>query len=281
MSCTDRIIPCALDEDIGTGDITTDGIIDDALLASAAIIMKENAVVSGMEVVRRVFLTVDPAIQFEPLVRDGQAVQKGEVIANLTGKARSLLKGERCALNFLMRLSGIATLTRAFTLAIEGTGVVLLDTRKTTPGLRALEKHAVRTGGGKNHRFGLFDGVLIKDNHIKASGSVGEAVKRMKHVVPYHTIEVEVRTLGELNEAMLAGADIVMLDNMPVETMKQALELVKGKALTEVSGNVTLENIRDIARIRPDFISTGAITHSARAIDISMKLTTIYTKETP
>ncbi|MCL5276948.1 MAG: carboxylating nicotinate-nucleotide diphosphorylase [Deltaproteobacteria bacterium] len=279
MSSVDRIIRRALEEDIGTGDITTDGTIDASLFSSAAITAKEEAIVSGIVIAQRTFETVDPMIKFVPLVRDGDTAQEGEVIADLTGRASSLLKAERCALNFLMRLSGIATLTRAFVKAIEGTGAVLLDTRKTTPGLRTLEKYAVKTGGGTNHRFGLFDGVLIKDNHIEAAGGIGNAVKAMRRAAPYHKIEVEVRTIGELREAMLAGADIVMLDNMPAEAMEQAIATAKGKVLIEVSGNVTLENIRGIAQLGPDFISTGAITHSAKAIDISMKLTTIYTKE--
>jgi nicotinate-nucleotide pyrophosphorylase (carboxylating) len=280
---TEQIIKHALDEDIGSGDRTTDGIIDTALLASAVIRVKEDALIAGIGIAEQVFKTIDPAVKFVPAVADGDAVKKGTAIANITGRASSLLKAERCAINFLMHLSGIATITGAYVRAIKGTGTVLLDTRKTTPGLRALEKYAVRAGGATNHRFGLFDGVLIKDNHIKAmkaSGSITDGIKKMKRALPYHKIEIEVKTIEELKEAMLAGADILMLDNMDMDTMKRAIGIAKGKALIEVSGNITLDNIKGIARLNPDFISTGSITHSAKAIDISMKLTTIYTKET-
>lgn len=280
---TEQIIKNALDEDIGSGDITTDSIIDATLLASAAIRVKETAVIAGIGIAEQVFKTVDPAVKFVPAVADGDSVKKDAIIAHITGRAASLLKAERCAINFLMHLSGIATLTGAYVKAIEGTGTILLDTRKTTPGLRALEKYAVRIAGARNHRFGLFDGVLIKDNHIKvmrASGSITDGIKKVKSTMPYHKIEIEVKTVKELKEAMLAGADIVMLDNMDIVTMKRAIGIARGKTLIEVSGNITLDNIKAIARLNPDFISTGGITHSARAIDISMKLTTIYSKET-
>ncbi len=279
MRAFDRIIDAALDEDIGTGDITTDTIIDETLFASGVIRVKEDAVVAGLAVVERVFQRVDPGIKLDCSVRDGDRVKKGAILARVTGRASSLLKAERTALNFLMRLSGIATMTRRYVQELSGTGAVLLDTRKTTPGLRTLEKEAVRAGGGTNHRVGLFDGVLIKDNHIKAAGSIKNAVRRMQRARPYHKIEVEVRNRKELDEAMRAGADIVLLDNMDLGMLEQALSAAHGNVLTEVSGNITLENIRAVAVLGPDFISTGAITHSAKAIDISMKLTNIYKKE--
>ena len=275
----ERIIDAALDEDIGTGDITTDTIIDDALFATGVIRVKEDAVVAGLRVVGQVFQRVDPGIQCNCMVHDGDFVKKGALLARVTGRACSLLKAERTALNFLMRLSGIATMTHRYVKEISGTGAVLLDTRKTTPGLRTLEKEAVRAGGGTNHRIGLFDGVLIKDNHIKAAGGIRNAVRRMQRARPYHKIEVEVRNRKELMEAMRSGADIVLLDNMDHGMLGQALSVSHGKVLTEVSGNITLENIRAVAELGPDFISTGAITHSAKAIDISMKLTNIYKKE--
>ena len=279
MRAFDRIIDAALDEDIGTGDITTDTIIDETLFASGVIRVKEDAVVAGLAVVERVFQRVDPGIKLDCSVRDGDRVKKGAILARVTGRASSLLKAERTALNFLMRLSGIATMTRRYVQELSGTGAVLLDTRKTTPGLRTLEKEAVRAGGGTNHRVGLFDGVLIKDNHIKAAGSIKNAVRRMQRARPYHKIEVEFRNRKELDEAMRAGADIVLLDNMDLGMLEQALSAAHGNVLTEVSGNITLENIRAVAVLGPDFISTGAITHSAKAIDISMKLTNIYKKE--
>ena len=279
MRAFERIIDAALDEDIGTGDITTDTTIDETLFASGVIRVKEDAVVAGLPVVEQVFQRVDPGIKLDCSVRDGDRVKKGAILARVTGRASSLLKAERTALNFLMRLSGIATMTRRYVQELSGTGAVLLDTRKTTPGLRTLEKEAVRAGGGTNHRVGLFDGVLIKDNHIKAAGSITNAVRRMKQARPYHKIEVEVRNRKELDEAMRAGADIVLLDNMDLGMLEQALSAVHGNILTEVSGNITLENIRAVAVLGPDFISTGAITHSAKAIDISMKLTNIYKKE--
>ena len=279
MRALDRIIDAALDEDIGTGDITTDTIIDETLFASGVIRVKQDAVVAGLPVGERVFQRVDPGIKFDCSVHDGDRVKKGAILARVTGRASSLLKAERTALNFLMRLSGIATMTRRYVQELSGTGAVLLDTRKTTPGLRTLEKDAVRAGGGTNHRVGLFDGVLIKDNHIKAAGSIRNAVRRMQRARPYHKIEVEVRNRKELDEAMRAGADIVLLDNMGPGMLEKALTAAHGKVLTEVSGNITLENIRAVAMLGPDFISTGAITHSAKAIDISMKLTNIYKKE--
>jgi nicotinate-nucleotide pyrophosphorylase (carboxylating) len=279
MKKLERIIDAALDEDIGIGDITTDTIISDTLFAAGIIRVKEDAVVAGLTIAERIFKRIDPRVKFTYNAKDGDSVKNGQALAKVTGRASSLLKSERTALNFLMRLSGIATVTRLYVEEIEGTGAVLLDTRKTTPGLRIVEKYAVRAGGGTNHRFGLFDGILIKDNHIKAAGSIKDAVKRIQRVRPYHKVEVEVKDIVELKEAIRAGADIVLLDNMDLKMLKQAMSLAKGRVLTEVSGNITLKNIKAVARLGPDFISTGAVTHSAKAIDISMKLTNIYKKE--
>lgn len=279
MTRAEQIIQAAIDEDIGSGDITTDSIIDNSLFASAVIKTKEDAIIAGIKTAELVFYIVDPLIKFKGLVKDGEFANKDKIIVSLTGKASSMLKAERTAINFLMRLSGIATLTNTYIKAMESEGVTLLDTRKTTPGLRMLEKQAVKAGGGTNHRFGLFDGVLIKDNHIKSVGSVGEAVKKMKHARPYQKTEVEVKTIEELKEAIAADADIVMLDNMDLKMLKQAIDMAKGKAIIEVSGNITPDSIKAVALLKPDFISAGAITHSAKAIDICMKLTNIYTKE--
>ncbi len=276
-----RCIDAALDEDIGSGDITTDAIIAESLAAAGVVRVKEDAVVAGLPVAEQVFHRVDPGIRMTCSVHDGDRVRKGTIIARVSGRASSILIAERTALNFLMRMSGIATVTRRYLQELRGTGVVLLDTRKTAPGLRMTDKYAVRAGGGTNHRFGLFDGILIKDNHIKAAGSVASAVRSIRGVRPYQKIEIEVKNKEELREAIRAGADIVLLDNMDPGMLKESLSIARGKILTEVSGNITLENIRAVAGAGPDFISTGAITHSAKAIDISMKLTNLYKKERP
>lgn len=276
-----RIIDAALDEDIGSGDITTEAIIGGTLSAAGIIRVKEDGVVAGLPIAEQVFHRVDPGIRMTCTVHDGSRVTKGTIIARVSGRASSLLTAERTVLNFLMRLSGIATATRRYVRELRGTGVVLLDTRKTAPGLRVVEKYAVSMGGGTNHRFGLFDGILIKDNHIKAAGGVTAALRSMRGVRPYQKIEIEVKNMPELREAIRGGADIVLLDNMDPVTLRAALAAARGKVLTEVSGNITLENIRAAAGAGPDFISTGAITHSAKAIDISMKLTILYKKERP
>lgn len=279
MNAFKKLVKSALEEDIGHGDITTDSIIKDNVYADAVIRAKENMVVAGIDIVDVVLHTVDREIQFHSLVKNGADVKAGDTIANLKGKACSILKSERTALNFLMHLSGIATLTRTYVNAIHKYGVILLDTRKTTPGMRMFEKHAVRIGGGTNHRFGLFDGILIKDNHLFASGSILSAVNKAKISQPLKRVEVEVKSIKELKEAIGAKSDIVLLDNMDLKQLKEAIKLARGKVLIEVSGNVTLDNIKGIAALKPDFISCGVITHSARAIDISMKITNIYTKE--
>ena len=267
------IIETALAEDIGSGDVTTMAIADKNDEGAVEIIAKENLVVAGILIAEAVFKTIDKKIEFKPFVTDGVTVRKGQVIAKVSGKLSTLLAGERVALNFLQRLSGIATLTRLFTDKIKGFNIKILDTRKTTPGLRILEKYAVRMGGGWSHRFGLCDGVLIKDNHIAAVGSVAEAVRRARDSAPKNMlIEVETKNLSEVKEALLAGADVIMLDNMKPAAMRQAVKIIGKAALVEASGGVNLKNVRAIAETGVDFISVGALTHSARAVDISMKV---------
>ncbi|MCL4479432.1 MAG: carboxylating nicotinate-nucleotide diphosphorylase [Deltaproteobacteria bacterium] len=279
MNAFKKLVKSALEEDIGHGDITTDSLIKDDVYADAVVSAKENMIVAGVDIVDIVLHTVDHEIQFHSIVKNGDTVKAGDTIANIKGKACSILKAERTALNFLMHLSGIATLTRTYVNAIHGSGVILLDTRKTTPGIRIFEKYAVRIGGGTNHRFGLFDGILIKDNHLFVSENISFAVNKAKKSQPLKRVEVEVKSIKELKKAIDAKADIVLLDNMDLKQLKEAIKLAKGKVLIEVSGNVTLDNIKGIAALKPDFISCGALTHSARAIDISMKITNFYTKE--
>lgn len=268
-----RIIQTALEEDIHTGDITTLALqlgfrrIDGFLKA------KEELVVCGIEVAERVLATVDSSLGFSAACTDGTRLAAGEVLARFSGDASLLLQGERVALNLLQRMSGIATLTARYVAAVQGTGARIVDTRKTTPGLRVLEKYAVRTGGGINHRTGLYDGVLIKENHIAAVGGIGEAIRRTRSYIP-HTlkIEIETETLEQVKEALAAGADIIMLDNMSPAVMKEAVAIVDGRALTEASGGVNLDTVRAIAETGVDIISIGALTHSAPSMDISMLL---------
>jgi len=269
----DAVIENALMEDIHTGDITTLALLPEKRDIRGRIVAKEPLVLAGIEVASRVFQLIDPATVFSPCFKDGATLAKGEVIAELSGDAASLLQGERVALNLLQRMCGIATLTARYCEAVRGTKARVTDTRKTTPGLRRLEKYAVRVGGGSNHRFGLYDGVLIKENHITAAGGIASAVKRARRAVP-HTIriEVETETLEQVAEALAAGADIIMLDNMDLETMRRAVALIDGKALVEASGGVSLDTIAGIAAAGVDIISVGALTHSARAMDISMLL---------
>ncbi len=271
MLAIDRIIRTALEEDIGPGDITTTAVVAAGTPGRAQLIAKEDFVLSGIDAAGRVFYLLDDAVAFEKLKEDGQAVRRGEVLAWLKGEAASLLQGERVALNLLQRMSGIATLTAQFVHAVEGTGAAIVDTRKTTPGLRVLEKYSVRTGGGRNHRTALYDGILIKENHIVAAGGIAEAVRRARSGAP-HTLKVEVETrdLPEVQQALAAEADIILLDNMDVETLRRAVQMVEGRALTEASGGVNLESVRSIAETGVDFISVGALTHSFRAVDISM-----------
>ena len=268
-----KLIGQALTEDIGPGDITTDATIPAGSKSQAEMLAKQDLVLAGIDVAREVFHYLDPEIQFTPLAKDGGRITSGTVIARVSGNTRSLFKGERVALNLLQHMSGIATLTAKYVAAVNGLSVEILDTRKTHPGLRQLEKYAVRMGGGRNHRFGLFDGVLIKDNHIKAAGSITKAIERVR-ITAHHLlkIEVETKTLQEVAEALAAKADTIMLDNMSVAVMREAVKLINHQALVEASGNVTLDTVRSIAETGVDFISCGSLTHSAPAADISMKI---------
>ncbi|MGI5971354.1 MAG: carboxylating nicotinate-nucleotide diphosphorylase [Oscillospiraceae bacterium] len=269
----DAFLQRALCEDIGLGDITTESCVPPDAVSRGRFIAKEGGVVCGLSVVVRVYFLLDPRVSLKPLVSDGNRVAKGEVIAEISGPSASILTGERVALNLLQHLSGIATKTADAVSQVEGTSARIVDTRKTTPGLRELEKYAVRAGGGYNHRFGLFDGVLIKDNHIVAAGGIANAVAAARRNVP-HTlkIEVETTTLGEVEEALRSGADIIMLDNMDYEQMAEAVRLVGGRAIVEASGNMGERSVRRTAECGVDIISIGALTHSARAMDISLKL---------
>jgi len=272
----DRILENALDEDIGPGDITTSAIVDSEIRGEAQLSAKEDAVLAGMEIFSRVFSLLDPGIEVNSKFHDGDVLRDGTYIAQLKGSLRGILIGERTALNFLQHLSGIATLTRAYVDKTKPSQVRVIDTRKTTPGLRLLEKYAVRVGGGSNHRFGLFDGILIKDNHIVAAGSITRAVERVKAHVPHTVrIEVEVTDTKGLEEAISARADAVLLDNMSLEEMSSAVSIAGGRVLLEASGSVTLESIGEIAKTGVDLISVGAITHSARSVDISLEVTDI------
>jgi nicotinate-nucleotide pyrophosphorylase (carboxylating) len=274
----DNLIQAALKEDIGWGDITTDSCIPADLRASGVFTAKEPMVVCGLFILSEVFAVLDKNVTVTPKCRDGVRLTAGTVIANIEGPARAILTGERTALNILQRLSGIAARTREVVEAVAGTRAKICDTRKTTPGLRVLEKYAVRTGGGVNHRMGLSDGVLIKDNHIAAAGGISGAVAAVRRSAP-HTlkIEVEASSLEEVQQALEAKADIVMFDNMPLSVMEEAVKLVDGRALTEASGNMgnkSLSELRDIALTGVDLISIGSLTHSVRAADISLKLNT-------
>jgi nicotinate-nucleotide pyrophosphorylase (carboxylating) len=265
-----------LQEDLGRGDITTQSVVKRSQSAKGRFIAKEPLIVCGLEAAEYVFSTLDGQQQLEAFVSDGDEVEAGKVIARASGFADVLLSGERLALNLLQRLSGIATLTRRFVAAVEGTSARIVDTRKTTPGLRMLEKYAVLTGGGRNHRFGLDDGVLIKDNHIALAGGVATAVERARRAVGHlHKVEVEVQNERDLREAIESGADIVMLDNRTPEETRRLVEVARSLApqvLLESSGGITLENIREYAEAGVDLISVGALTHSARAVDISFKI---------
>ena len=274
-----QVVRTALEEDVGAGDVTSEWTVGAEALASGRMIAKEKGVICGLDVARLVFGEVDRDIDFTSRVRDGDRVTAGDEIVRIEGPARGILTGERVALNFLQRMSGIATLTARYVEAVRGTGARILDTRKTTPGLRTLEKYAVRCGGGENHRFGLYDMVLIKDNHIAASGGIGEAVQnakcKMQNAKCKMPIEVEVKDQSELADALAAGVDRIMLDNMSVDEMRQAVEKVRkvSEAVEiEASGGVTLEHLREIAATGVDFISVGALTHSARALDVSLIL---------
>ena len=268
----DQLIRMALQEDITSEDVSTNAVMPTATKGTVELIAKEDGVIAGLDIYARVFTILDEKTEIDFHCKDGDEVKKGELMATVTGDIRVLLSGERVALNYLQRMSGIATYTRQVAKLLEGSKVTLLDTRKTTPNCRVFEKYAVRVGGGCNHRYNLSDGVLLKDNHIGAAGSVTKAIQMAKAYAPFvRKIEIEVETLEQVKEAVEAGADIIMLDNMTTEVMKQAVELINGRAQTECSGNITKENIQKIREIGVDFVSSGALTHSAPILDISMK----------
>jgi nicotinate-nucleotide pyrophosphorylase (carboxylating) len=268
-----RIVKQALAEDDIRNDITTRLLFRKRILAEGVIRAKEEAILAGLPFARLSFQIADPKVRFQSIARDGQRVKPGAVLARVRGDGRSLLKAERVALNFLQHLSGVATLTRRFVEAVRGTKARILDTRKTTPGIRVLEKYAVRMGGAGNHRRSLSDGILIKDNHLALVGSVGEAVRSAKKQAPRRlSVEVETTTLTEVVDALSARADRILLDNMTLLRIREAVARINGKALTEVSGGVNLSNVRDIAAEGADFISIGGLTHSAPAVDISMEI---------
>ncbi len=268
----DEAIINALKEDVTSEDITTNAVMPEAKMGSVELICKQDGILAGIEVFKRTFTLIDPKTTFEMSVKDGEVIKKGQLLGKIIGDIRCLLIGERTALNYLQRMSGIASHTGRLVKILEGSGTKLLDTRKTTPNMRYFEKYAVKVGGGCNHRYNLSDGILLKDNHIGAAGSVAKAVEMAKEYAPFvRKIEVEVENLDMLAEALEAGADIVMLDNMDLESMKQAVAMCKGKAVTECSGNVTEESLRGIASLGVDYVSCGALTHSSPILDFSMK----------
>ncbi len=268
----DNLILMALQEDISSEDVTTNAVMRKAQAGTAQLICKQDGIIAGLDVFKRVFELLDETTEVLMYCKDGDRVKNGDLLAEVNGDIRVLLSGERTALNYLQRMSGIATYTRNVADLLEGSKTKLLDTRKTTPNMRIFEKYAVKVGGGHNHRYNLSDGVLIKDNHIGAAGSVANAVKMAKEYAPFvRKIEVEVENLDMLQEALDAGADIIMLDNMSTEDMKKAVEMVAGKAETECSGNITKENIQKIIDIGADYVSSGALTHSAPILDVSLK----------
>ena len=278
QALVDNLINLALAEDTGSGDITTDAIVSQNVKGEAYVVAKEDMVLSGIDVFKKVFQNVSGqwsvvSSQFKERYRDGEIVRSGKIIIEMSGNMRTLLTGERTALNFLQRMSGIATLTKKFVDSVKGFKAKIIDTRKTTPCLRILEKYAVQCGGGINHRFGLYDGILIKDNHIKAAGGIIKAVKRVRDNAPHLIkIEVETKSLKEVKDALNCKADVIMLDNMDIPAIKKAVKLIDKRALIEVSGGVTLKNVSEIAATGVDYISIGALTHSARAVDISMEI---------
>lgn len=270
----DPLIELAFEEDIGIGDITTDATVPPTQKGVGTLLAKSEGIVAGLPVAERVFEKLDSTLTFHRLVKEGDAVVAGTSIAAVQGSAQTILMGERTALNFLQRLSGIATLTAQFVETVAGYGTKIVDTRKTAAGWRAVQKYAVRVGGAHNHRFGLYDGVLIKDNHIVAAGGIGNAVQRARQTVPHTAkIEVEVETVEQVDEALKAGADILLLDNMPPDMMQRVVQAVNHQALTEASGGITLDSVKAVAATGVDFISVGALTHSAMPMDISLNLT--------
>ena len=273
----DAVIDVALSEDTGHGDVTSEALIPPALAGRAEVLVKEKGILAGIEVAARVFHRVDPLLKIDILIKDGSAIKPGDIAATIVGGVTGMLKAERTALNFLQRLSGIASLTAQYVAEIDGFSAKIVDTRKTTPGLRLLEKYAVRMGGGQNHRLHLGDAVLIKDNHIAALRAMGLGLKDIvakarKNAPAGITIEIEVTSAREAVDALKAGADIIMLDNMPINEMKQVVSMVAGKAKLEASGGITLDNVRQVAMTGVDIISIGALTHSYKALDISLEM---------
>ncbi len=269
----DDLIKKALLEDINYVDVTTDYLVDDNATTTAKFIAKDEGVLAGIKVAMRVFELLDDKVKYEVFINDGHKVKKGDIIAKMTGKTKALLKGERTALNLVQHMSGIATQTNKCVELVKGTNASIAETRKTLPGLRPIQKYSVVAGGGRNHRYNLSDCAMLKDNHIDAYGSLTNAVKALREKIGHTTkIEVEVRDFKELNEAINIGADIIMLDNMSCDNMKEAVKITDGRALLEASGNVTLDNIRDVALTGVDIISLGALTHSVQCFDISMKI---------
>ncbi len=269
----EKVVAAALEEDLGIGDLTTDSIVPPDLLARGEFLAKEDMVLAGWPVVVETFRSVSPAIQISIEFAEGALIPRGTIFGHVKGLAAYLLKGERVALNFLQQLSGVATETHKYVGAVAGTGVTILDTRKTTPGLRYLEKYAVRVGGGKNHRLGLYDGVLIKENHIAMAGNIAEAIRRVRSGIDHlKKVEIEVTNFPELMQALQAGADVILLDNMSPDQVLEAVRIVQGRVRLEVSGGINLENVREYASTGIDFISVGALTHSVKAIDISLEL---------
>lgn len=268
----DEYILHALKEDITSEDVSTNAVMPDKKQGTAQLICKADGIICGLEVFERTFTLLDETFRFDTDVKDGDRVEKGQLIGTLFGDIRALLSGERTALNYLQRMSGIATITNEYAKELDGTKTTLLDTRKTTPNMRPFEKYAVTVGGGRNHRYNLSDGVLLKDNHIGAAGSVKKAIEMAKDYAPFvRKIEIETETIEQVKEALEAGADIIMLDNMDNDTMKKCVELIGDKAETECSGNVTKERLREIAAIGVDYVSSGALTHSAPVLDVSLK----------
>jgi nicotinate-nucleotide pyrophosphorylase (carboxylating) len=273
LKAAQTLIELALTEDVGDGDITTDNIIPAESRRKAKMVAKADGVVAGLPVAEMVFKSLDPQLKWVVLTPEGSRVKKGEVMVEFEGTYRALLTGERTALNFLQRLSGIATMSAKYADTVKDFKTVILDTRKTLPGFRMLDKYAVKTGGASNHRIGLYDMAMIKDNHIEVAGGITKAVNAVRSKIkPGIQIEVETTTLAQVQEAVDAGADIIMLDNMDTETMKKGVELIAGRAKVEASGNMTLERLREVAATGVDFISIGALTHSVSALDISQRL---------
>ncbi|MBC2694571.1 MAG: carboxylating nicotinate-nucleotide diphosphorylase [Desulfobacteraceae bacterium] len=273
MHSINHLIEIALEEDIGPGDITTENLIDKNLKGIGEVVAKEPLIIAGIDVARQVFEQLDPDIAFRPNFKDGDFIEKGKIVLEVEGKLRVLLMGERTALNFLQHLSGIATHVHSYMDSIANKNVRLVDTRKTTPGLRSLEKYAVRVGGAHNHRMGLYDGVLIKDNHIAVCGGIKKAIESIKDKLSHLVkIEVEVSDPDSIKQALEAGADVIMLDNMDIDQIKKAIKFINGKSVVEISGGVTTDSLNQLADTGADIISAGALTHSARSVDISMRI---------